>query len=357
MRYCSKCILPNTRPQIIINNKNICSACEFFSNKKKKFDFKKIVNDIKSKAKTYDCVIPVSGGKDSTWQLSLIKRYGLNPLAVTYKPPLRTKIGQKNLDNLIKLGVDHIDFTINPEVEKKFVKTAFIKKGIPALPMHMAMWSISYKIASKFNIPYIIWGENSAKEYSGTKKNSRIDYLDSRWIKKFGVNANTKVQDWFSKDLTKKKLTPYLFDYTKSKNIKAIFLGDYFSWDPKKVLNISKKLGFKFYKNSVRTGTYNFADIDDYMISIHHFLKIYKFGFSRAFDNLSLEIRHGRIKRSKAVILANNDIKKIPKGDIKMFCKYIGISQKNFFSVCEKFRNKKIWTKKNKKWVLINKLK
>ena len=93
------------------------------------------------------------------------------------------------------------------------------------------------------------------------------------------------------------------------------------------------------------------------MISIHHFLKIYKFGFSRAFDNLSLEIRHGRIKRSKAVILANNDIKKIPKGDIKMFCKYIGINQKNFFSVCEKFRNKKIWTKKNKKWVLINKLK
>ena len=106
MQYCSKCILPDTRPQITINNKNICSACYFFSIKKKKFDFKKVISDIKSKPRTYDCVIPVSGGKDSTWQLSLIKRHGLNPLAVTYKPPLRTKIGQKNLNNLINIGVD-----------------------------------------------------------------------------------------------------------------------------------------------------------------------------------------------------------------------------------------------------------
>lgn len=357
MKYCSNCITASTRPQITINNKNICSACDFFQKKKKLFDFKKIINEIRKKPRAYDCLIPVSGGKDSTWQVHIVKKFGLNPLAITYKTPLRTKIGQQNLDNLVQIGVDHIEYTVNPKIEKKFIKAAFIKKGIAALPMHMAMWAMCYNIASKFDIPYIFWGENSAKEYSGTKRNSKLDLLDNNWIKKFGVNGNTKIKDWYSKELTKKKLTPYLFDFSKKKNIKGIFLGDYFFWDPKKVLKVSKKLGFKYIKNSARTGTYDFADIDDYLISVHHFLKIYKFGFTRAFDNLSLEVRYGRLKRVTAVKKANQDMKKIPKGDIKKFCNYIGISTRFFFRTCEKFRNKNIWSKVNGKWTLINTLK
>ena len=282
----------------------------------------------------------------------MAKKNKLNPLTFTYKTPLRTKIGQDNLDNLIKIGVDHLEYTINPKVEKKFIKKAFIKKGIAALPMHMAMWAIAYKLATKFEIPYIFWGENSAKEYSGTKKNIKLDYLDHKWIKKFGVNANTSVRDWIDGDLTEKKLEPYMFDIKKNSQIKSIFLGDYFSWDPIKVLKISKQLGFKFNKKSKRTGSYSFADIDDYLISIHHFIKIYKFGFSRSFDNLSLEIRNKRLSRDKAIKIANKDMKKIPYEDIKIFCNYIGISKKKFFMICEKFRNKNIWKKVNGKWVL-----
>ena len=109
---------------------------------------------------------------------------------------------------------------------------------------------------------------------------------------------------------------------------------------------------------NAKTGTFKYADIDDDLISIHHFLKIYKFGFSRNFDNLSLDIRNNRISRSKAVQLIKKDGFKIPKHDISKFCKLINISSKTFFKTCEKFRNKKIWIKnKNKKWVLKQPLK
>lgn len=356
MKYCSICILPDTRPQVKVE-KEVCSVCNYFYAKNKKYDFQNVMKEIKKKKRSYDCLIPVSGGKDSTWQIYMAKKYKLNPLAFTYRTPLRTEIGQDNLNNLVKLGVDHIEYTVNPIIEKNFIREAFEKKGIAALPMHMAMWAMAYKLATKFDIPFIFWGENSAKEYSGTNKNIKLKYLDEKWIRKFGVNADTEIKYWFNKELTKKKLTPYLFDFKKKKKVKAIFLGDYFSWDPKKVLKISQKLGFKYDKNNLRTGTYDFADIDDYLISIHHFLKIYKFGFSRAFDNLSLEIRQKRLSREKAVLLANNDINKIPHEDIKIFCKYLNISKKKFFIICEKFRNKNIWIKTKNKWILKNKLK
>ena len=134
----------------------------------------------------------------------------------------------------------------------------------------------------------------------------------------------------------------------------SIFLGYFFKWDPHKTFEISKKFGFKAGKNA-RTGYYKFADIDDYFISIHHWLKWYKFGFTRIFDNLSLEIRNKRISRNKAIKIIQSDGLNPPLEDIKKFCTYCNISTKNFFEIAEKFRNRSIWKKnKNKKFFIKN---
>ena len=363
MKYCINCILPDSRPNIIIMQDGKCSACHSHHNKKKinwgkrKILFEKIISKIKKKKKIYDCLIPVSGGKDSTWQVLKVLSYGLNPLTFSYKPILRTKIGQTNLDNLKKIGVHHIDFTVNENAEKKFLKKVFFKFGAVALPMHMAMWNMSYNLAKSFSIPYIIWGENSANEYGGSERDNKLKNLDKKWIKKYGINFNTTAKNWVGKDLSEKELAPFI--KLKSNNNKfkpiSIFLGDYFKWDPFETFNIAKKFGFKQNRNGPKTGVYNYADIDDDLISIHHFLKVYKFGFSRDYDNLSLEIRNKRMSREKAVKLAKKRGFKIPYKDINKFCKLIGISQKKFFETCEKFRNKKIWYKK-KKWQLKFKL-
>ena len=352
---CKKCVLPNTRPNVKIENNGICSVCKSFETKrtslnlnKQKKKFKILLKQIKKESSGYDVLIPVSGGKDSTWQVYTCLKFRLNPLAFSYKPILRTKIGQYNLNNLLKLGVDHIDFTINRKTELHLLRKSFFKFGAVGLPMHMAMWSIASQLSQKFKIKYILWGENPATEYSGTKESNKLKTLNESWIKKFGINFNTKISDWYDSKINLKNTIPL---QRNTRNQKSIFLGDYIEWDPKKIFNIASKLGFK--KNAKpRTGVYNFADIDDDLISIHHYLKLYKFGFTRAFDNLSLEIRNKRISRAKAIKEIKKDLKRKPTEDIKKFCKLIKISEKRFFEVCEKFRNKKIWNKKKGKWKL-----
>ena len=353
INLCKICVLTNTRPNVKFDNNGICSVCSSNNSKKinwanQKVKFIKLVKNIKRNSNGYDILIPVSGGKDSTWQVHTCLKYNLNPLAFSYKPILRTSIGRQNLENLLNLGVDHIDFTINRKSEFYLLKKAFFKFGAVGLPMHMAMWSIASQLSDKFKIKYIMWGENPATEYSGTSENAKLKNLDEKWIKKFGINFNTKISDWYDDKLNEKNTIPFK---RKKTNNKSIFLGEYFKWDPKKILKIAKNLGFK-QSNKPKTGYYNFADIDDDLISIHHYLKLYKFGFTRAFDNLSLEIRNKRIKRSTALRIIQNDFNKKPTDDIKKFCKLINISEKKFFNICEKFRNKKIWFKKNKKWQL-----
>ena len=104
-------------------------------------------------------------GKDSTWQVVKALEYGLKPLCVTWKTPARGSLGQKNLDNLVNLGIDHVDFSINPDVEKRFTFKALSEKGSVAIPMHMAIFAIPLRIANNFKIPLVLWGENSGLEY------------------------------------------------------------------------------------------------------------------------------------------------------------------------------------------------
>ena len=179
-KWCKKCVLPDSRPNLIIDKFGICNVCNLKSTSNNiknikplgKKSFKKLLKKVlKNNPKNnYDCLIPVSGGKDSTWQVITCLENNLVPLTVTWKCPSRTGLGQKNLDNLISLGVDHFDVTVNPKIEKKFIYKTFLETGTAAIPMHLAIFNLSQRIASNFKIPLIIWGENSAKEYGFKKK-------------------------------------------------------------------------------------------------------------------------------------------------------------------------------------------
>lgn len=360
IKWCSNCVLPNTRPNIEISKEGICNACKTHKLKKKNLNWKKqkkkllnIFGKIKKKNKNnYDCVIPVSGGKDSIWQVIECLNYNLTPLAVTWKTPGRNSIGRKNLDKLISLGVDHIDFSLNPKVEAYFMLKTLKKKGSTAISMHMAIFNIPLLIAQKFKIPLIIWGENSAAEY-GLRKSQKLQLtMNKEWINNYGVTNNTNVSFWKDKFLVEKKLIALRPKPTS--NVRSIFLGDYLKWDPKKSFKFAKKVGFVFPKKP-KTGYYNFADIDCDFISIHHYIKWLKFGFTRLFDNLSLEIRNNRLTRKKAIniiIKERNNIR--PENDIKKFCKFTNLSIKDFDNIVNKFRNKKIWKKYKNKWVIKN---
>ncbi len=365
-KYCKICILPDTRPNLKINSNGICNACannNIKKTKKIKWEqrekkFIEIIKKIKERNCSYDCVIPVSGGKDSTWQVLVALKYKLKPLCVTWKSPARNVLGQKNLNNLIKLGVDHLDVSLNPIIEKKFILKTFKKFGNPLIPMHLALHAIPVKIAIEKKIPLILWGENSAYEYGGDRKFKGYE-MTNKWRENFGVNEGKNISYWFDDNLNKKNLDFYSIpssELIKKFKINEIFLGYFFDWSPKKIYNISKKYGFK-KSNKPKTGLYKFADIDDeFLITIHHLMKWFKFGFTREWDNLSTEIRKGNKKRAHAIAFIKKNKFKLPSKEIKLFCDYLSITRKEFFNIVEKHRDKKIWKKKGNNWKLINQI-
>ncbi|MBF0176712.1 MAG: N-acetyl sugar amidotransferase [Magnetococcales bacterium] len=352
MRWCQRCVLPDTRPNLVIGADGVCNACKNHGTKKvidweaRERLWQQVVANAKHRSTGYDCLIPVSGGKDSTWQVVKCLEYGLNPLAFTWKTPARTALGRRNLENLVSLGVDHMDYQVNPKVEKRFLRESLARYGSTAIPMHMAIFNMPLTLAVRYAIPLIVWGENSAFEYGGSEEESTGFKLDRAWMQKFGVTHGTTAQDWVQFGFDRKAMLPYFGpapEELAARDVLAVFLGYYFPWDVEISLKTACEHGFQVRVDGPKTGYYNYADIDDDFISIHHFLKWYKFGFTRLFDNLSLEIRHGRMTRERAIDIIKQQGAEPPHDDIALFCAFVGMTQDQFFQVIEPFRNLAIW--------------
>ena len=362
MRYCIKCILPDSRPGIFLDKNGICSGCQGhilkdkINWKKRYSQLLKIVKKVKKTKNNYHCIVPISGGKDSWYQVIEAKKLGLKILCITWKTPARTPLGEENLKNLIKkFKIDHIEYSISEEVEKKFMVAAFENAGDSGLPMHLAIFAIARRLGSQLKIPLILWGENSQLEYGGTKRDQLRTDLDSYWVKKHGCMQEKSANDWIGKNkLTKNDLLPYQFPENNSFKPRSIFLGSFIKWNSFKIKSYVKKYGFKFHLNKGKVGAWNFADVDCNFISLHHLPKWHKFGMTRDFDNLSVQIRYGLITRQQALKKLKKKGLKIPHEDIKKFCSFVGKKEKWFWKICEKYRNKKIWFKENRKWKIKN---
>ena len=355
MRWCSQCVLPDTRPNLVIGEDGVCNACKSHGTKReiewaaRERQFRDVADRARTTNSGHDCVIPVSGGKDSTWQVVKCLEYGLTPLCVTWRPPGRTAIGQRNLDNLIRLGVDHIDYAISPKTEAAFTLRAFEKFGSTAVPMHTAIFSIPLTIAHRFGIPLVIWGENSAFEYGSADEAHTGFKLDAEWLKHYGVTHGTTAEDWLDEGFTRKQLASYFGPSAADMGedeIRAVFLGYYFEWDAEETRKVAAEHGFEADTGGARTGYWDFADIDDDFISIHHWMKWYKFGFTRLFDNLSIDIRNGRISRDDAIAIIQKIGEDRPDSDIDKLATFLGIDRSRFLEIAETFRNTEVWQRR-----------
>ena len=362
MNYCVRCVLPDTRPGLVLDVSGVCSACTAHEEKRngvvdwgaRRARLETIVGEVRGGG-GYDCIVPVSGGKDSTWQVIKCLEYGLRVLAVTWKTPARTEIGQRNLDNLVRLGVDHIDYTINPDVERRFMYKTLARVGDSGLPMHMALYAVPLRLAVAMNVPLVVWGESPHMEYGGSAEDRQRDRLDSDWLARHGILQGTSVDDWIDDDLTATDLNAYRLPGAAemaARSIRSIFLGYYLPWDPEETLRVARANGFEVRADGPKVGYYNYADIDCDFISVHHYFKWFKFGFTRLFDNVAIEIRNRRMTRAQAVdiIAARGD--DAPLDDIARLCGFLRISEEQFWEIAERFRNPAVWTRKNGVWTI-----
>jgi len=358
IRYCKNCLYPDTKPELKFDENGICDACRSFKLKEKidwnqrRKELKKILDKYKSKdGKNYDCIIPVSGGKDSHYQTYVIKEeFGLNPLLVNFHPLDFTEVGRKNIENLKNLGVDCIEFTANPTAYRKMAQFGLKELGDFQWPEHIGIFTVPVQVAVKYKIPLIVWGENPQMEYGGPDEVSSTAYLDREWNEKHGGYFLDKVkpQDMTKYGFSLKDLKPYLYptdDEIKSVGVTGIFLGYYLKWDIFKQLELVKKLGFS-EDSEIKEGTYDsWENLDVKFTVFHDYFKFLKYGFGRATDHTSIEIRYGRMTREEGLNLVKRYEGKIPTKYLPEFLESAEITKEEFLKICEKFTDKALFKK------------
>lgn len=354
IKYCKTCLFPETKPDLYFDEQGNCSACIAAESKdngidweQREKDFKTIIEKFKLKSDEigYDCLIPVSGGKDSTYQAYFMKEVcGMNPLCVCFETTKETALGKRNLDNISKMGIDVIHFKKNFNAYKSMVKEGFTRVGDEMWPNHIGIFTIPINFAIKFNIPLIIWGENSQQEYGGPLESLENNKLTRSWLEEFGGLLGNRIQDMIGVDgLTAKDLTPYFYpsdEELEKTGVTSLFLGHYFFWDASKQLDVVKKHGFEIKEDGPVEGTYtNYENLDEEMHGLHDYLKFVKYGFGRATDHACIDIRNKRITREEGLELVNKFDGKYPHLSINAFVEYSGMSKEEIDKVIDSYTN------------------
>ncbi len=358
MKICKECIQPDTRPGIFFDEFGVCGAC-LWEKEKKNIDWEErnqqlieIVEWSKKKSESsYDCVIGVSGGKDSTKQAIVARDLGLRCLLVNAEPEGITEIGKKNIENLKNLGFDVISLRPNPKIMKELVKRDFYKYLNPQRVTEHSLYSSAYIIADNFNIPLIIQGENAGLTL-GTSLTGLGKGSDAMKINQSNTLSNSW-KDYTNDKISEKDLFMYYYKShsLENKETRAIWL-QYFDkdWSYSKNAEFSKRFGFvgranNFDPNSI--GTYvEFAQLDSDLIQVNQMLKYVKFGFGQCMDHACYDIREGRISRKEGIDLVRKYDGKCSEFYIEKFCDYIDTNIDEFWHTVEKFRGE-MWKKDN----------
>ena len=363
MKYCNICLENNLRPNVIFN-KGLCPSCyyikrnenEIFWNKRLEL-LKEITQKYKNPNNKFDCIIGVSGGKDSIRQALWVRdKLKMNPLLVSlcYPPQQVTDIGTENISNLINLGFDVIVSSLAPKTWKNLMRESFLKFANWAKSTELALFSSVPQAAIRFNIPLIFWGENVGLQVGDMASNSKKEY-DGNNLRKLNT-LNSGDLSWIkSKKFKTLDLIPYKYpseDEFKKNKIQIIYLGWFFKdWS---MLNNAKTSiieglyirdkKFKNYGDLFRT-----SSLDEDWVTFNQLIKYYKFGFGRATEYLNEEIRTGNISRKDAAKIAQKYDGKYSNRIIKEFCDFIEISSTLFWSTVKKNTNKKLFEIKGKK--------
>lgn len=350
--------MPDTKPDLYLDDQRICNACRSYEKRekinwnKRKKELTVILNKYRSKdASRWDCIIPVSGGKDSTYQVVRMLQLGMNPLCVTATTCDLSEIGRKNIQNIKSLGVDYIEFSPNIVIRRKLNRIGLTQVGDISWPEHVGIFTIPIQVALRYKIPLIVWGENPQNEYGGPAADSKNNVLTRKWLEEFGGLLGMRVSDLIGfEGIEKKHLIPYTYPTDKelkTVGVTGVFLGFYLPWDGYSNALISQGFGFTTLNTTVEGSIVNYENLDNYQTGIHDYFKFLKFGFGRASDIASLHIRRGRITRQDGIQL-------IRKHDGKFPWTYLGkplaeiiepldITLDQFIQLCDKFTNKKIF--------------
>jgi len=391
VKFCKKCVISNQRPSstneymhtkdtkhetITFDDEGVCYACRANEAKDNNIDWKdreeqliQLLDEYRSKDGSYDILVPGSGGKDSSFQSHILKyKYEMHPLTVTWSPHIYTDIGWKNFRNWMYVGgFDNYLFTPNPKVHSLLTRLAVENLLHPFQPFILGQKTFAPKMAVKFNIPLVMYGEMPGEygakvtitERKFTTKNSggySIDYIGKKDLSELylgGVRVDELLEKY---KLTWGDIEPYLPSDPKileEKDIEFHYLGYYLKWTPQECYYYAvENTGFE--ANPERTeGTYSkYNSLDDRIDGFHYYTTYIKFGLGRASYDASQEIRNHHLTREDGVALVRRFDGEFPKRYFKEILRYMDISEERFWELIDEFRSPHLWEKVNGEWKL-----
>lgn len=347
LRYCTRCCMPESNEGMQFDEMGICQACQSQEQKihidwvERERDLRKLLDHHRSLGNDYDCIVPISGGKDSTFQLHVLtKVYGMKVLGVTFSHNWFTETGRYNLQNAIeKFEIDHVMFTPSRALVNKLARKSLFMIGDSCWHCHSGVGAFPLQMAVKYRIPLLVWGESIA-DYSGraTHKNP-VRKFDRDYFTQ--VSAKVYPEAMVGDGITERDLAPFRLpsvEELEEIGVIGIHLGDYIFWDDERQMEFVRDV-YDWREDRVE-GTYkHYKSVECRMAGVHDYTKFLKRGFGRASDHASADVRAGLLTREEGFALARKHDTARP-GALDYYLEITGFTEEEFEAVMAEHRRK-----------------
>jgi N-acetyl sugar amidotransferase len=383
VRFCKRCVISNQRPNsvvefhnrpgqpkrtIVFDEEGVCSACRY-AGKKASIDWRERERQLldlcarhRSRAGAYDCIVPGSGGKDSSFTAHILKnKYGMNPLTVTWAPHAHTDVGWRNFQSWVGSGLDNILVSPNSRVHRVLTRLAFLNLVHPFQPFIIGQKLVAPRLSALYGIPLIFYGENQAEYGNSIEENDRPTmspsfYEDEPDRERLVLGGIPMARLEREHGVSRGDLNPYLpvdGGRLRALGAEVHYLSYYLKWDPQECYYYAAE-HTGFLPNDQRTeGSYSrYSSIDDKIDPLHYYTTLIKFGIGRATYDAAQEIRTGKITREEGVAVVHRYDTEFPARYFPEMLEYMGISEGTFRTVIDKARSPHLWKKEDGEWRL-----
>ncbi len=361
--YCTHCIMPNTRPRVQFDAAGVCNACRNGEEKAvidweaRRAEFVELVSQQKSVSGGWDCVVPWSGGKDSSSIAYRLKfTYGLNPLLVTFSPMIPNEVAEKNRELMIQEGFDHLLVRANQKVHRQLARRFFIERGNPKVAWDAGVNSIPMQVAVNYRIPLVFYAEHGESEYGG-----RVLSEESRKRRDFTEVIEHQIGDdprnWTGDGVKAADLNPYLYpdlgDLARL-SVTAYYFAYFHRWSMLENYQFLKeKIPFQTHPGGRTSGTFtDFDSLDDKMDNLYYYMQFIKFGFGRTVRDACRMIQNDQMTRDEGLDLARRYDGEFPEEFLDDVLEYLRLTRDEFTQVVDKHRNAEVWDRSDGQWVL-----
>jgi len=364
VRFCKTCLMPDSRPRIVFDEDGVCNACRNAEDKDtidwgaRREEFLEYVERHRPKdGSPYDCIVPWSGGKDSSAIAHKLKfEFGLNPLLVTFSPLMPNEVAVHNREEMIRLGFDHLMVRPNQKVSRRLTRRFFIERGNPKVHWDAGVNAAPVQVAVHYNIPLVFYAEHGESEYGGrvlSEEHKKLRDITEVLEHQIGDHPG----NWIDEEIEECDLAPYTYPDlgdVERVGVKALYFAYFFRWSMKENYDyIKEKIDFHTAPGKRTDGTFtNFDSLDDKIDNLYYHLQFVKFGFGRATRDSCRMIQNGQMERAEALRLVREYDDEFPSTYHDEHLDYLAMTEFEFVDTIDRHRNQEIWEMVGNQWKL-----